>query len=287
MKSVFRIKWLIPILVSFACSAFALDVTPEGIYAATYEACSSVSENDIAKSIFALQSLGSALHQDRLLRGYFPSASFNEMIRSIQSDSTKAVVTRMDVTTLSPYARNILASSSFEQALTDCYSQATAPKEFFRKSILRADTRGKVLGSLIVLTALKGFGIAADGFGALIKSWSTGLYQTLSLAQKTYSGLIATSFLRGDTETPEAQPPVLNLSSESPLGDGTHEMTTEEFQKASSFILNLSKIQLQTLNRTLMKESDPKLRTSISKQIEQTKKQIREIENSLARNGNH
>lgn len=278
-----RIKWLPVILVSFACNAFALDMTPRGVYEATYEACSSVSENEISKSIFALQSFGSALEQDRLLRGYFPSASFNEILRSIQVDSTKAAVTRFDVATVSSFARNVLSSSSFEQALTDCYAQAETPKIFFRKSILRADARGKVLGTLMVLTAFKGLGAASSGLGALIKTWSAGLYSTLMLAQKAYTGLMAASILRGDTVIPEAQAPNLKFPAEGALGVGTHEITNEEFHKASSFILKISRTQLQNLNQSLMKETNPEIRASLRKQIEQIKTQILEIETSLAK----
>ena len=301
MKGMFQIKFCFLILVSFACNALALNMTPDGIYEATHEACSSVSESDIEKSIFALQSFGSALQQDRLLRGHFPSTSFNEIVRAIQLDSAKAVLTKMDVTTVSPFARNILASSSFEQALDDCYQKSTAAKEFFRKSILRADTRGKALGALTVVTAVigsegasAGFGTlikrwstaSSGGFGALAKGWSTVLYRSLVLAQKTYSGLMAASLLRGDSEIPEPQPMVLNLSIDSQFDGEARPMTPEECQKSSVFLLNLSRMQLQTLNQKLTKVSDPKARASLTKAIEQEKKLIRDIENSMACNAN-
>ncbi len=182
----------------FVRSSFGLDITTQGLFRATKEACSKVSESDLHNHNF-----------DKLNAGYFPSQEFTEIHNFIRSESAKSAALEMNATDELTVTRHILADQGFRKALFECYPNNIKMQNFFAHSIHRSDRAGKFVGIAMMLMAFKG----AGRLFSLIQGWSVTVHSYLQLAGRGLQYGMLSSLFTSDS-TKEEKPLQLRVSNE-------------------------------------------------------------------------
>lgn len=264
-----KIFLLVTFLSSLSTQASALDMSAQGVYQATKEACSSLSEEELRTP---------NLQMDKLRAGYFPSKDFNEILNAIRRQGVEEIVSHTNFSRPGSYAKYILESPEFEQALTDCYSDSRAPKKFFRDTIVRSDHAGKGVGITIELLLFKGVNLGIAGAALKVKSWSHSVYQAFQFSSKAFMGLSLVSLLHSDSpETEQIQEIKLNLNPQNTNLAESNIMSDESFRQSLNSLLLLNQSELKKLTANLEKETDEKKRNVLIKKISAKKKIIQEI----------
>lgn len=188
------------LLMGTSLPAFALDITPNGLYRATKEACSQINESDLSN-----------LNFDKLNAGQYPSREFTEIHTFIRSESLRASLSQMNVHTDAQVTTYILSNAEFKKALSECYPHSLRMQKFFLESIRRSDRAGKAVGVSLMVAVFKGTG----RLFSLVQSWSQTAYRSLQLANYGMDALLLSSLLKQDTH----QEKKLSLSDVIPLNE--------------------------------------------------------------------
>lgn len=180
-------------ILLFTIKGFALDISPQGIYRATLDACLQVSVEDLSN-----------LKADKLRAGYFPSSEFTELLNYIRRESTTQVVSSMSLEPVS-MVKFLLSHPEYRKALSKCYPDKPQMIAFFNKSVENSDRAGKIVGVAAIVAIFRGH----TALIGLVQKWSVLAYSILQTTQKAILAGVGISFLRSDSEM---KMNVLNLS---------------------------------------------------------------------------
>lgn len=169
--------FILAVIILGAKSSWAVDLSTSGIYRATKEACSKVKPEDL---------LG--LNLDRLRAGFFPSREYTELLGFLRRSGTRNV---WDSQNFAPdtAVELVLTNSGFQQALDECYPQATKSSlntsraemiHFFEDSIKSADRRGRIFGGASLVLVFSGYGKIVG----MLKSSLPRVYRALTQVER-------------------------------------------------------------------------------------------------------
>lgn len=200
---------------------YALNITPKALYKSTFEACSQVSEADLTSSAF-----------DKLNAGYFPSESYSQIITYLRSQSYKESLVKVNLGEATLSTQYFLKSTSFHQALRDCYPKSHKMRNFFINSISKSDRAGKILGSATWILILRGVNGA---YAKLSTKWSAGLSRLLDWLQV---GSLALLMEQSTAKTIQKE----------------NQITLEQLEEANEALLNNNQDELKNSILTEIKE---------------------------------
>lgn len=176
-------RFLLFLLLLVCVQSFGLDTSPEGIYRATYGACTKVTLADL-----------SGLKSDKLRAGYFPNREYTELMTYIRNKSVGEVIKRLDLKK-TEFSLFLVSHPEFQRALTDCYPHDPRMIQFFESSVRRADISGKIVGIALMVAIFKG----QSALFGLIQNWSRVAYAAIQTTQKVAIVGLGASLLTSDT----------------------------------------------------------------------------------------
>ncbi|MCK6599540.1 MAG: hypothetical protein L6Q37_14335 [Bdellovibrionaceae bacterium] len=180
-----RVVVFIFIIVKFTTS-FALDMTPNGIYRATKEACLELADKDLNSSAY-----------DRIAAGYFPTRDYTEMMTFIRSESFKKAINDFNFSE-NVATTMVLNQNDFHRAIAECAKDNKRLKQIFLDSVIRSDKAGKSLAIFIIFVGIKGWSSILKKFPNEISGYFINFHKYLV----TFLGL---SFLEGDSSKSNIQ----------------------------------------------------------------------------------
>jgi hypothetical protein len=219
------------VLISFlifilgAGESHALNLTSDGLYEATREACTKISE----------QSLHDGAMFDQLQTGYFPSPAFNEVINYIRSQSFRKSLSEFNLQSRLKPTDYVAQSPGFQQALQECYPQSKLMREYFENAIYKSDRAGKIVGAATMVLFFRGSSLVLAG-----QKWMAVVAKIATWFQL---GAVA-SVIQGDTAENES----VTVFSE------IHLNQAEEVLNKNTAEIKLSlQAEISALNRSLEK----------------------------------
>mgnify|MGYP000971116037 CR=1 FL=1 len=243
MKCIFFLVFFLSAFL-FGENSRAVDLSTDGIYRATKEACTKVRPEDLSSLAF-----------DRLWAGYFPSRGFTELLAYLHRTGVRNVVHDQNFSQDSS-VRYVLENSGFQKALAECYPQDSKsfyqPKTqdgvaahhnmtgFFADAVRNADRKGRIAGGAFVILVLRGY----SGATSILKGSYQRVYRTIIQLERIGWTTYLTGLLSSDSVRAPAPEPDLSQALQ-PLVNAALEDTEARPRQLKSLTKQISEIDEQ------------------------------------------
>lgn len=182
------------LILCFSSLSWSLDITPEGLYSSTIEACNEIKTHKLG-----------SIYEDRWNTGYFNSQSYTQLLNLIMKHGRNNLLSDLNPKSENSILNFVLNEPLFHKALVDCAPDDIKIRDYLISSIHKADLRGKVVALVALVVIFRGVGVAQ---GAIAK-WIVGANIWIMRTSQFLNISFLTSLIRSSSEQRiEVQTPI-------------------------------------------------------------------------------